>query len=69
MELLDRSAVSFQAVLTKADKPKKMALERTIQAVVADLRKHPAAYPELLVTSSEDLSGVPTMRAAIAAIS
>ena len=45
MKLLDEAAVSYQVVLTKADKPKAAELE-TIQAKVAsDLAKHPAAYP------------------------
>jgi len=68
MALLDRSAVSFQAVLTKADKPKAGALARVIEAVKADLAKHPAAFPEIVVTSSEKGSGLDLLRAAIAAL-
>jgi len=68
MALLDRSAVSFQAVLTKADKPKAGALARTVEAVKADLAKHPAAFPEIAVTSSEKGNGIDLLRAAIAAL-
>jgi len=66
MALLDRSAVSFQAVLTKADKPKAGELAGTLKAVEADLAKHPAAYPEIIVTSSEKGDGLELLRAAVA---
>ena len=66
MALLDRSAVSFQAVLTKADKPKAGELTHTLEAVKADLGKHPAAYPEIIVTSSASGDGLPLLRAAVA---
>ena len=68
MSLLDTSAVPFQVVLTKADKVKDKdraaALDRTRKA----LARHPAAYPELILTSSEKGEGIATLRAAIAAI-
>ena len=66
MALLDRSAVSFQAVLTKADKPKACELARTLAAVQADLGAHPAAYPEIIVTSSASGDGLELLRAAVA---
>ena len=66
MTLLDRSAVSFQVVLTKADKPKAGELARTLEAVKADLGKHPAAYPEIIVTSSENGDGLMLLRTAVA---
>jgi len=66
MALLDRSAVSFQAVLTKADKPRADELAGTLEAVKADLSKHPAAYPEIIVTSSEKGDGLELLRAAVA---
>lgn len=68
MALLDRAAVSFQVVLTKADKPKAGELDRVIEAVKADLGTHPAAYPEFIVTSAQKDMGVETLRAAIAAL-
>jgi GTP-binding protein len=68
MDLLDRAAVSFQVVLTKADKPKPGALERVIEAVQAELAAHPAAYPEIIVTSAEKGQGIDLLRAAVAAL-
>ena len=68
MKLLDEAAVSYQLVLTKADKPKAAELE-TIQAKVAsDLAKHPAAYPQILVSSARTGAGIKELRAAIAAL-
>jgi GTP-binding protein len=66
--LLDRSAVPFQAVLTKADKVSAAQRARTLARVEAALQKHPAAYPELVVTSSETGEGIATLRAIIAAL-
>ncbi len=66
MDLLDRAAVSFQCVVTKADKPRKGELEKTLAGVTADLARHVAAFPEILVTSSEKGDGIPLLRAAVA---
>jgi GTP-binding protein len=66
MSLLDRSAVSFQAVITKADKPRAGAFDKALAAVKADLGRHPAAYPEIIITSSEKGEGLDMLRAAIA---
>ena len=68
MALLDRSAVPFQLVLTKADKPGAAALARTVAAVAAGLAAHPAAFPEIAVTSSETGAGIEGLRAGVAAI-
>jgi len=68
MGLLDGAAVSYQAVLTKADKPKADAVEAVRAAVGASLAKRPAAHPEIAVTSSETGAGIPELRAAIAAL-
>lgn len=68
MTLLDRSAVTFQAVLTKADKVSQAERENTIEQVRAALAKHPAAFPELIVTSSEKGDGIETLRALIASL-
>ena len=65
MTMLDKAAVSFQLVLTKADKIKPTALTATLAAVSDEARKHPAAYPEVLATSSETGLGIPELRAAI----
>jgi len=68
MKLLDEAAVSYQVVLTKADKPKASEMAG-VQAKVAELlAKHPAAYPQILTTSARKGSGVAELRAAIAAL-
>ncbi|WP_232830890.1 ribosome biogenesis GTP-binding protein YihA/YsxC [Tropicimonas sp. IMCC34011] len=63
LSLLDKSAVPFQTVLTKADKVKAADRERILEQVRAALQKHPAAYPEIVVTSSETGQGMETLRA------
>jgi GTP-binding protein len=63
--LLDRAAVTFQAVLTKADKIGAKARADVLEQVREKLRAHPAAFPELVVTSSETGEGVGTLRAII----
>ena len=68
LTLLDRSAVPFQAVLTKADKVQAAERDRVLAQVRAALQKHTAAYPELVVTSSERGEGIETLRAIIAAL-
>ncbi len=66
MALLDRAAVTFQVVLTKADKPGAAALAATVAGLGAALAGHPAAFPELMVTSAETGRGIPELRATIA---
>ena len=68
MTLLDRSAVPFQVVLTKTDKLGPNALKPVIAPVEEELQKHPAAYPELVITSSEKGQGIATLRAIIAGL-
>ena len=68
MTLLDRSAVPFQVVLTKTDKLGPNALKPVIAQVEEELQKHPAAYPELVITSSEKGQGIATLRAIIAVL-
>jgi GTP-binding protein len=68
LSLLDSSAVTFQAVLTKADKVKEAEREKVLAQVRSALAKHPAAYPEIIVTSSEKGWGIPTLRATIATL-
>ncbi|MBB3711069.1 GTP-binding protein [Limimaricola variabilis] len=69
MSLLDRSAVPFQAVMTKIDKVNKTELERSLAVTRETLARHPAAYPELVLTSSEKGDGIETLRAIIAGLS
>ncbi|EEE36487.1 GTP-binding protein [Rhodobacteraceae bacterium KLH11] len=66
MKLLDTSAVTFQCVLTKADKVKAKDQEKVLDQVRASLAKHPAAFPEIVLTSSEKGDGIPTLRSIIA---
>ena len=66
LKLLDRSAVTFQAVLTKVDKINRIERDAVIEQMKAALGKHPAAYPEIIVTSSEKGEGIETLRALIA---
>ncbi|PKQ12774.1 MAG: YihA family ribosome biogenesis GTP-binding protein [Alphaproteobacteria bacterium HGW-Alphaproteobacteria-1] len=68
MTLLDRAAVPFQCVMTKTDKVNAAALEAVLVQVRARLAPHPAAYPEIILTSSEKNEGLATLRAAIAAL-
>ena len=68
MTLLDSAAVTFQAVLTKTDKVKQKARDEVLSQVRAGLASHPAAYPELILTSSETGHGIATLRAVIAGI-
>ncbi len=66
MDLLDRAAVTYQLVLTKADGVKPSALAAK-QAEIGKLaRKHPAAFPEIVTTSSETGLGIDLLRAALA---
>lgn len=68
LTMLDRAAVTFQAVLTKADKVSRAERDATIEQVRAALARHPAAYPELVLTSAEKGDGIATLRAIIATL-
>ncbi len=68
MSLLDSAAVTFQCVLTKADKVKDKDRARVLSQVREKLSKHPAAFPELVLTSSEKGDGVATLRAIVAGL-
>ena len=65
MSLLDSSAVTFQCVMTKADKVKLKDRERVIEQVRTARARHPAAYPEIVLTSSEKGDGIATLRSII----
>lgn len=68
MQLMNRSALTFQVVLTKIDKIKEPEQEKVLIQVRAKLAKHPAAFPELVVTSSDKGDGIATLRAVIAGL-
>ena len=57
--------MSYQVVLTKADKPSAAELEANIAATKAAIAKRPAAHPDVIVTSSEKRSGLDVLRAEI----
>jgi len=65
LKTLDRSAVSYQVVLTKADQIKRGELEQRIGDVKISLATHPAAFPEVIATSSETAMGIPQLRVAM----
>lgn len=67
MKMLDEAAVGYRIVLTKADKIKASELEKVTAATVAEARRHPAAFPEVHVTSSEKGLGISELRAAVLA--
>ena len=68
MTLMDEAAVSYQGVLTKADKPKGAELAAIEAKVGTELAKRPAAYPQLIATSARTGAGIPELRAEIAAL-
>ena len=65
LKLLDKAAVSYQIVLTKTDKIKEAGVPRLISETLENIRKRPAAYPEVLATSSEKSAGLDALRAEI----
>lgn len=67
MRMLDEAAVGYRIVLTKADKVKASELERVANKVAEEARRHPAAYPELHLTSAEKGMGIAALRAAVVA--
>jgi GTP-binding protein len=65
LEMLDRAAVSYRIVLTKADKVKATELADVIARTEVEARKRAAAHPDILATSSEGGMGIPELRAAV----
>jgi len=65
LKTLDKSAVSYQIVLTKADQVKPAELEARRAETEATLARHPAAFPNVLATSSRSGTGMPELRAAM----
>jgi len=68
MDMLDKAAVNYQLVLTKADKVKSADLAKVLSQSTAAIARRPAAHPEILVTSAREGQGVPELRAALAAL-
>jgi GTP-binding protein len=65
MNLLDKAAVSYQLVLTKIDKIKQAGVPRLIEETLLKIKRRPAAFPEVIATSSEEGEGIDELRAAI----
>ena len=68
MGLLDKAAVTFQVVMTKIDKVKQADLDKALERTRKALSNHPAAFPEIVLTSSEKGDGIDVLRAIIASI-
>jgi GTP-binding protein len=67
LDAFDTAAVSYQIVLTKADKLKPAEVAEVTARTLAAVAKRPAAYPRVLATSAEKGTGIPELRAEIAA--
>ena len=67
MKMLDEAAVGYRIVLTKTDKVKASELERVANRIADESRTHPAAFPEIHLTSSEKGMGIAALRAAVVA--
>ena len=65
MKMLDEAAVGYRVVITKADKIKASELAEVTERTEAEARKHVAAHPSVLVTSSEEKMGIDELRAAV----
>ena len=65
MDMLDTAAVSYRLVLTKADKVKATDLQAVLADTAAEVRKRPAAHPDVIATSAEGGLGIPELRAAV----
>ncbi len=68
LDALDTAAVSYQIVLTKADKIKPHEVEKVTAETQKAIAKRPAAFPRVLATSSEKGLGMPELRAEISRV-
>lgn len=68
LELLDETAVSYQIILTKIDKIRTHEQKEVIERTLSDIKKRPAAHPEIHVTSSVKGTGIAELRAEMAAM-
>lgn len=69
MKMLDETAVSYRIILTKSDKTKSQEREQHLKSITQELKKHPAAYPDIHFTSSHKDHGIAELRALIHAYS
>ncbi|MGZ3277940.1 MAG: ribosome biogenesis GTP-binding protein YihA/YsxC [Caulobacteraceae bacterium] len=65
LDALDLAAVSYQIVLTKADKLKRAEVDEVVQRTLKAIAKRPAAFPRVIATSAEKGTGMPELRAEI----
>jgi GTP-binding protein len=68
LDELDEAAVSYQIVLTKADKLKQAERDKVLAGTMQAISKRPAAFPDVIITSSEKGWGIPELRAEIAGL-
>lgn len=68
MAMFDETAVTYQVLLTKIDKIKKAELEKVLDKTQKAIAKRPAAFPQIIATSSEKKTGLETVRAEIATL-
>ena len=66
LDMLDRTGISYQIVLTKTDKLGPTALGDMVQRVAAEIASHTAAHPEIHLTSAEERRGIAALRATLA---
>ena len=68
MAILDKAAVSYQAVLTKTDQLGPSQLAECLAGVAGELARHTAAHPDVMPTSAENGAGIAELRAALASL-
>ena len=68
MDLLDKTAVVYQCILTKSDKPKGGDLHGVLAKLTGQIAKRPAAHPSIIMTSSAKMRGIEELRAEIASL-
>jgi GTP-binding protein len=68
MSMLDTAGVPYQVILTKADKLRPSEREAIVPAAEKAIAKHAAAFPLVLLTSSEKGEAVPELRAMLAQV-
>ena len=68
MDRLDKAALSYQIVLTKADQVSQDELAGRQEDIAAEARRHRAAFPEVIATSAHEDTGIAELRAALASL-
>ena len=68
MDTLDKAAVTYQIILTKADKISSASLAKVQEDTLLKISKRPAAYVRILATSSEKKIGIDNLQAEIASL-